>query len=303
MAAAKGLAATTLGLATMRAWNETVFGEYEDEIGEDTRRQSLIIVPDVKHFLATGEFIPLRKPDGDIATWAMRDALDDFWTVTGFDRVVPEAMAILRGTLTTEEAARRHLDRQGAFNWKAPVRYAINQLGPVVQGPMAAVGMRTFPDPFDPYQVAPDQRVDAVLEMTGLKGIPGMTPVTEFATNDVMNWGQVYQPRNNVLDVFESVGFKSHASPSMMTESGMNRYKADLVKRLERVEAEIQATEGRMDREFSGVSNRSLDDEVRRSRFDTRMKHIVDVKLQEVARLRQRMLELDRTLNKQQRAQ
>lgn len=278
MATLKGAAVTATILSSIRLWNELVMGEYEENLPENIRKTSHFIIPDIEHYNRTKEFKPLFDKNGKVTVWQTADALDDFMTMLGIDKLAPEAFAVNRGTLTKDEMAKRQREHMGwspggAFiPGKAPARALLNQTGPMGQALTQTVaGKRMFPDPFNASTIQPEQSMSALRDVLGLSALPGVEGAFDF-----LNPGaDVFQPTVKTHDIPGQLGIKHVQEPNIFMRGQMQTgglpkvtvYEADLIKRLEQTESELNELGGRMMREKSERSNRQLEPEVRDENF------------------------------------
>lgn len=308
-AAVKGAAVTATVLGSIRAWNELVMGDYEESLPENIRKTSHFIVPDFAHWDKTGEWKPQMGADGKILVWQTADALDDFLTFLGIDKVVPEAMSMVRGTLPKEEFLKRQVEYGGwgpGIPGKGPARSILNQIGPVEQLLVQGVlGKRLFPDPFHPADIPLEQRASSVRDIFGLSALPGIEGVVGAAHPG----GDVFQPTTKVYDIAKQLGFKTVQEPSILLEGNfanpkrpenLTPYEADLIKRIQQKQYEMRDLEGRMKREISEQSNRQIDAETREVNFQQRML-VYDQLVDELKDLADRLKTLQRTRNYQGR--
>lgn len=267
----KGVAVTGVVLGTLRAWNDLVMGEWEEHLPENIKKTSHFIVPDMAHWKRTGEFRPLME-NGRVTVWQSADALDDFMTMLGLDTVAPEAMSVVRGTLTREEMWNRQREHAG---WgKGAARSLLNQIGPreqlLTQG---VLGKRLFPDPLNPSDIPPEQRLSSIRDVLGLGAIPGVEGIVGAAHPG----GDVFQPTTKVHDIPRQLGLRSVQEPTILQEGGfagrapLTPYEADLVKRIQQKQFELRDLEGRMKRELEEKANRQITGEQRDVNFQQRM--------------------------------
>lgn len=233
-------AAVTLGaMGAVRAYNEVVQGELEEQLPESVRRTTHLILG--------------RDDEGRIQTISFNDALDDFLTYLGADQAIPEAYAVMRGTLSGEEYARRLQEDAlmfGAVPGKGVVKTAVTQMGPWIQSPISLLaGKRLFPDPFNPSDIPPEQRASSVRDILAMGALPTDFPIK----------GQAYQPTTELYDIPRQAGYRSSRPGSIAEERGaLSRYENDIVKKLGRAQQELNDLNGRYTRMRGEVANRQL---------------------------------------------
>lgn len=290
----KGTATMATVLATVRIWNSMLMGDEEERLPQSVQSKNHFILPDLAHWQDTGELRALKDDEGKTVVWSTADALDDFMTYLGLDTMVPEGMSVLRGTLSKEE----YLERQKEhFGWgvAGPARTALTQLGPTAQAVAWVTGKRLFPDPFNPSDIPPEQRISSLRDLMGIAALPGI----EGGLGAVTPGANIFQPTTKSYDIPGQLGLKSYREPNIMMEGGrLTMYEADLVKQMQQKLFELRDLQGRMVREKAMKSNRQLDADTRQENFDTRMVRI-DALTQEIQRLSERY----RTLRRSRRVQ
>lgn len=233
-------AAVTMGvMASIRAWNETVHGDLEEELPESKRRTTHIILG--------------RDDEGKVMSITMNDALDDFLSYLGADQAIPEAFAVMRGTLSAQEYANRLREDALLFGYlpgKGVVKTGLTQMGPWLQAvPILAANKRMFPDPFNPSDIPPEQKASSVRDLLAMGALPTDFPIK----------GQVYQPTTEFYDIPKQMGFSRTRPNSMAEEMGvMTRYENDIVRKLGLAEKNLNDLNGRYSRMRGDVSNRQL---------------------------------------------
>jgi hypothetical protein len=281
MATAKGLALVVGAASAIRVYNETVHGDIEEKLPLNVRR---------------GTHIILKDGDGKAHVMTVSDAMDDLFTMAGLDNAVPEAFSIMRGTLTPSEYwARRQ--KEGLFGGVLPgkglAKQTILSLGPPAQvvGQLLAK-KRFFPDPFNPVDIPEEQMPTAWRDVLGVSAL-----WPDRALSGALD-DYVAQPTPFPLSpsgVTRALGIRQYNTPSILMDGGATQYESDLIKQLQRVDAEIRAMKGRAGREKAGLSNRQLDDATRDANFDARLNIITESKVEELRRLSQRLADLQRS--------
>ncbi len=278
-------------LASIRAWNDMIMGDDEERLPQTVQSRLHFVVPDYEHWSTTGELRALKDDEGKTVVWATSDALDDFLTYLGIDTAVPEAMSVLRGTLSKDEWLERQKEH---FGWglAGPARTALGQLGPLPNALTQVVAhKRLFPDPLNPQDIPPEQQGSTLRDVAGLASVPGI----EGAVGALTPGGDVFQPAMKAWDIPSQLGLRSFRTPSIYQEHGMTMYEADLVRQIQAKMGQLHDLQGRMVREKSMRANRQLDPETRQKNFDTRLDILENSLVEELKQLTHRYQTLRRS--------
>lgn len=290
----KGAAGMAAVYATVHAWNDLVMGQAEDQLPENVQKQLHFILPDYAHWQQTGDFRAAKDDEGRIKYWNTPDALDDFLTYVGIDQAIPEAMSLMRGTVSKDEWARRqreHFGWMGGAVPKGPVRTVLSQLGPAQQLVMQGIGgKRLFPDPLAPSDIPNDQRLSAMRDVFGLSALPGVEDVANAGTPGT----NIFQPSTKLWDVGKQLGFGSAREPNLYMTGGATLPEADLIRRINQKTSDLSKLKSDLTAEMALKSNRQLDAGARQQRFGQRMVEIQQL-TDELKDLGQRYQNLART--------
>ena len=319
---AKGVLTVGTALTMMRMWNEMAMGDAEESLPEGIRRATHFIVPDFQHYVETGEFKPMIEEDEKgtprVKTWVMRDAMDDFMTLMGLDQVVPDAFAVLRGTLPAMEAGRRLRERAtfsealggskvGSFIPGAGAARTVgNMAGPIPQTLMSGVlGKQLFPDPLNPKDIPPEGRGQAVINSLGL-GATGLDRVY----NGIEGGTSVMNPGTVMWDFPRQAGMRDVAPAKIYLDDvlrgtqspleTMTQYEAHVLGKIQRLEGEIKDIQGRLGPLAGNVTNRQIPGEAR----DTQTQQMINrmqEKVKEIQGLAERLNVIRRTQRHSQR--